>query len=55
MEIYVAAVAFSAQQRNFSQDARVDNVSDSEEEDDEVQQEFADDIRQQVDRLMNQV
>ena len=46
---------FSASQRNFSQDRRVDNLSDSEEEDDEVQQEFADDISQQVERLMNQV
>jgi hypothetical protein len=30
-------------------------LSESEEEDDEVQQEFADDIAQQVERLMNQV
>ena len=55
MCIFVAGVAFSAIQRNFSQDARVDALSESEEEDDEVQQEFADDIAQKVERLMNQV
>ena len=56
MCIFVAGVAFSAIQRNFSQDTRVDALSESEEdEDDEVQQEFADDIAQQVERFMNQV
>ena len=55
IEIFVEGTVFSASQRNFSQDRRVDNLSDSEEEDDEVQQEFADDISQQVERLMNQV
>ena len=55
MCIFVAGVAFSAIQRNFSQDTRVYTLSESEEEDDEVQQEFADDIAQQVERLMNQV
>ena len=55
MCIFVAGVAFSAIQRNCSQDTRVDNLSESEEEDDEVQQEFADDVAQQVERLMNQV
>ena len=55
MCIFVAGVAFSAIKRNFSQDTRVDALSESEEEDNEVQQELADDIAQQVERLMNQV
>ena len=55
IEIFVEGTVFSAIRRNFSQDRRVDNLSDSEEEDDEVQQEFADEISQQVERLMNQV